>query len=139
MDAKDTYSSSVQEQKAMAQNDAELSRNIKQGEKRKAENVQNWKSVNINDVIERFAPGIKPKVSGNKVEWFNPETQISIVADIGGGYLRIQDKSKPYRSYFDLNGQNMNNFTDQNGKQHGRPKKEREALTHFRIYYRSEM
>ena len=116
MDSKDVYSSSVDAQKEFARHDSELMRQIMQGKKRNITHVH-----------------------GNKVEWHNEKTKISVVADIGGGYLRLQDKSVPYNLYLDIHGKDVRNYIDANGKQHGRPKAEREALTHFRIKYRSEM
>lgn len=139
MDSKDTYSKSVQEQKDLARTNADLMKNIVQGKNRSLEHSEKWMSVNINDIVNQFAPGAQAEVQGNKVEWRDKEGKVSIVADIGGGYLRIQDLSKPFRAYFDLKGESVNNYIDEKGKQHGRPKAEREALTHFRIKYRSEM
>ncbi len=139
MDSKDTYSNSVQEQKNRAQTNEALMKDIMQGKSRNVKDSEKWVSVNINDIVNQFTPDAQAEVHGNKVEWHNKKRNISIVADIGGGYLRIQDTSKPFRAYFDLKGESVNNYIDEKGKQHGRPKKEREALTHFRIKYRSEM
>ena len=139
MDSKDVYSSSVDFQKELAQHDTELMGKIMQGKKRNIAHSEEWASVNINDIINRFAPAAHAEVRGNKVEWHNEKTKISVVADIGGGYLRLQDKSVPYNLYLDKYGKDVRTYIDANGKQHGRPKAEREALTHFRIKYRSEM
>ena len=139
MDSKDVYSSSVDSQNELAQHDTDLMEKIMQGKKRNIAHSEEWASVNINDIIDQFAPDAHAEVRGNKVEWHNEKTKISVVADIGGGYLRLQDKSVPYNLYLDKHGKDVRNYIDANGKQHGRPKTEREVLTHFRIKYRSEM
>jgi hypothetical protein len=60
-----------------------------------------------------------------------------IFADIGGGYLRIYDTQK--RCHVDAYGNDVRNYVDSRGKQHGRSKAEQKALTHFRILKREEM
>ena len=50
MDSKDTYSKSVQEQKDLAQINADLMKNIVQGKNRSLEHSEKWMSVNINDI-----------------------------------------------------------------------------------------
>ena len=78
-------------------------------------------------------------ILGDILRFIWGDNQISVVADIGGGYLRLQDKGVLYNLYLDVHGKDVRNYIDANGKQHGRPKSGREALTHFRIKYRSEM
>ena len=41
--------------------------------------------------------------------------------------------------YVGLNGENMHNYVDSRGKQHGRSKADYNAVTHFRILKREEM
>lgn len=65
------------------------------------------------------------------------DEQYKIFADIGGGYLRIYDTHKG--CHVDAFGNDVRNYVDSRGKQHGRSKTEQQALTHFRIFKKEEM
>ena len=94
-DDKEVYHVMVLEQKEFAKTDDVLSKAIKAGHDRKEKYGSNWVKVNLNDVVDKFAPGIQPYVNkeGTKIIWSNPETKIDVVCDVGGGSLRIQDMS----------------------------------------------
>lgn len=141
LDSKDRYSTSVLEQKERAKKDLELLRTIMRGKKRGLAYSHEWQPININEIIEKFALGIEPELKGGKMIWNNFQNDISIVSDIGGSYLRIMKISNGLNYGLDgnLNLVDVRNYTDINGKQHGRPKSERQKLTHFRIKFRSEM
>lgn len=76
-------------------------------------------------------------IDQGKVKYTSSDGKYEVVADIGGGYLRIYDHSK--KCYVDAYGNDVRNYTDEKGKQRGRKKADRMALTHFRILKREEM
>ena len=137
MDYKTRYSRGVELAKNEAKIEAELQQKISQGHTRKEVYGENWATVNINDVVDRFTPGAEPFRNGGKMVFVSADGKYGIYADIGGGYLRIYDFAS--RQYVGLNGENMHNYTDSSGKQHGRSKGDFNAVTHFRILKREEM
>lgn len=140
MDAKTTYSNGVMERKQEALEDRELARSIQAGEYRVKTYGDNWQWVNINDVIANIAPGARPEYINGKIYYFNAERTIAVVADVGGGYLRIKDLTKNgRRSYLNLDGSDASNYTDARGKRHGRSQGQYNAATHFRIFKRKDM
>lgn len=64
-----------------------------------------------------------------------------MIADVGGGYLRIQDLSKKTRNaqYLNLDGTDGHNYVSTDGKIHGKDKSTYNTTTHFRIKKREEM
>ena len=62
------------------------------------------------------------------------------MADVGGGYLRIQDLTSHarYGNYLDINGHDAHNVVGEDGKIHGRSRDEYNAVTHFLIKKRKE-
>lgn len=137
MDAKTGYSTTVTGTKEAAQTDDALNKKITAGHIRKEEHSSNWTSVNINTIIDRFAPGATPQVVRGKVKYVSSNGRYEIIADIGGGYLRIYDNLK--RCHVDAYGNDVRNYIDDRGKQHGCSPSEQKALTHFRILKREEM
>ena len=137
MDAKTGYSTMVSGSKSAAATNAELNKRITAGQGRKATYGQNWTSVNINMIVDRFTPGATPQVVNGKVSYVSSDGRYEIFADIGGGYLRIYDTHT--RCHVDACGNDVRNYVDSRGKQHGRSKAEQKALTHFRILKREEM
>lgn len=137
MDYKTKYSEAVGLAKNEAQEEASLQKKIENGHKRTDVYGNNWKSVNINDVIDKFAPGAEPIRVRGKMVFISDDGKYGVYADIGGGYLRIFDFT--LKQYVGLNGENLRNYTDSAGKQHGRKKAEFNALTHFRILKREQM
>ena len=135
MDYKNGYTNSVEERKQQSAADANLADKIARGKARAAAHSENWQEVDIDDVIKKFAPGSTPEHKGGKIIYTNAEGTIAIVADVGGGYLRIQDlTAKTGRfQYLGLDGSDAHNYTDPNGKQHGRSRAQYNAATHFKI------
>ena len=137
MDAKTGYSTIVTGSKNAAQADDTLNKKITAGHGRKDTYAANWSNVNINTIIDRFTPGATPVIDQGKVKYTSADGKYEVIADIGGGYLRIYDHSK--KCYVDASGNDVRNYIDEKGKQHGRKKADRMALTHFRILKREEM
>ena len=140
MDAKDNYSDNVSDMKREALSDAELSENLKKAKDRAKMYQDNWESVNINDVVDRFAPGSMPFQDGIKIIFRDAAQTRSVVTDAAGGYLRIQDlTAKTAKAqYLTLDDKNGHNVTI-NGKTRGRTKAEYQQATHFRIKKLEEM
>ena len=136
MDAKTGYSTMVTGAKNAAATNEELNKKITAGQGRKAIHGANWTSVNINTIVDRFTPGAAPELVNGKVKYVSTDGRYEVVADIGGGYLRIFDNRIGH--YVDEYGRDVRNYTD-NGKQHGRSKADQMASTHFRILKREEM
>jgi len=138
MTEKETYSANVAAQKAAAEADRKLKDKIEGGQARAAAYKSNWTAVDLNEIISRFAPGSVPRIdpkNGDKCYYQTPGSPIVVIADFGGGYCRIQDTSARTKKplYLDVNGNNGHNYTDENGKTHGRTNDEYNRVTHFRI------
>ena len=140
MDTKTDYSSNVSAMKQIADIDAGLAKELEKGAERARRFHSNWQSVNINEVVEKFAPGAVAYQKGGKIIFESSDHTIAIIADAAGGYLRIQDlTSKTRRAlYLTLEGKNAHNVTI-DGKTRGRTTEEYEIATHFRIKKREEM
>lgn len=140
-DSKYRYSSHVSARKQQALTDAVLDRIIKAGHLRKEKYHQNWQSVNLNEIVDKFAPGSTPYDQGGKVVFHKPGGDVAVVVDVGGGYCRLQKMPQTTRhaQYLDINGHDPNNVRTPNGKQRGRTKEEKQAATHFLVKKREEM
>ncbi|MDO5576288.1 MAG: hypothetical protein Q4F84_04355 [Fibrobacter sp.] len=136
MDAKTGYSDGVAVSKRNSEANTKLREKIQGGETRKETYQGNWQRVDINDVVERFAPGSSPVQNKGKIEFWSMDRKYTVVADTGGGYLRIYDNTT--NQYVGLNGEDLHNYTDERGKQHGRSKSDFRAVTHFKIKKRGE-
>ena len=72
------------------------------------------------------APGSRPEFRNGKLYYYNANRTVAVIADVGGGYLRIKDMTRAgRRSYLDINGNDANNYTDARGKRHGRNQSQR--------------
>ena len=133
MDSKNAYSEEVSRAKEKSAYDYYLEEVIKAGKARSDAYSGGWEEVDLNEVVERFAPDSPPIVRDGKLIFFG-ETE-AVVCDIGGGYLRIQDLTVGTRhpQYLGLNGENMHNYVDEAGKTHGRSRDEYQRVTHFKI------
>jgi hypothetical protein len=91
-----------------------------------------WQNASLSEVIQLYAPNaLGVKTSTGKTTYFNAETRITIVADEGGNYFRIQNNNTiGKRSYLSLDGTNPTNKVE-NGKTSGRTQAEYNQLTHF--------
>lgn len=134
-DSKYHYSSHVADRKQQALTDAALDRIIKAGHDRKERYHQNWQSVNLNDLVEKFARGSIPYDQGGKVVFHNPGGNVAVIVDVGGGYCRLQKipQTTRHAQYLDIDGHDPNNIRTPNGKQRGRSKEEKQAATHFLV------
>ena len=140
-DAKERYSDGVATRKIEAMADEHLMKKIAEGIHRASKHKHEWESVDINDVVEKFAPGAEPVFKDGKISFTNADRTIAVVCDVGGGYLRVQDLSAntKFPQYLNLDGTNGHNYRDSKGKIHGRNKSEYNKATHFRIKKREEM
>lgn len=140
-DSKSSYSSGVAAQTALAKLDSSLSKKLARAAERAAKFHANWKAVNLNDFIGRFAPGSHANMEGSKITFQTPGSNLRVICDVRGGYCRLQDTSitPERRSYLDINGHNANNKRLPSGKQTGRTQAEYNEVTHFRILKREEM
>ena len=142
-DMKGLYHNKVVQQKVAALLDSELKSKISEGHGRSERYKQSWQKVNINDFLKQFTPEPAIRVHGNKISWTGKDGKYKITADIGGGSCRLEDNQywlKTHKHlYLDINGKDVRHYKDEKGKQHGRPSKEQEALTHFKILHREEM
>ncbi len=139
-DSKSQYSSGAAGQRALAQLDSELKAKLDRASSRAEKFHANWQAVNLNDFVERFAPGSTAQISGSKIIFHSPGSDLRVVCDVRGGYCRLQDLSKSgKRTYLDVNGNDANNKTSSSGKKTGRNQSEYNEATHFRIMKREEM
>lgn len=139
-DSKSKYSAGVSAQTAVAQLDAALKGKLDKAAIRAQKYHANWQPVNLNDFVERFAPGSTPKLDGSKIIFHSPGSSLEIICDVRGGYCRLQDRTNATsRCYLDINGHPLGNKILPSGKQAGRSKAEYNELTHFRILKREEM
>lgn len=120
-DSKDYYSeaSSGYVENDVAENEA-ARREYKKSKAREAKHNAKWKAnpVDINEVVDRFAPGDKGEKRG--VKYIYRGDRFSVVADMAAGYLRVYDSES--RSYVKLDGTPGN-----------------DEETHFKIKRREEM
>ena len=137
MDAKKRYSYEVTLGRIRRLTDEEFDKKIQGARLRKEKYKDNWQSVNINDVVNKFAPGSVPYLNGAKLVFLSLDGKYEVSADLGGGYLRIKDLEKD--KCVGLNGENMLNYKNERGKYQGRGKAKYNAVTHFRIKKLQEM
>ena len=137
MDAKKRYSYEVNLGRIRRLTDEEFDKKIQGGRFRKDKYKSNWQSVNINEVVDKFAPGGNIYLEGAKVVYESIDGKYKVFADLGGGYLRIFDVT--LGRYVGLNGENMLNYKNERGKYQGRGKAKFNAATHFIIKKQQEM
>lgn len=122
-DYKTPYSWAAQHyvQLAKSEVDGRITFEYQKSLRRKESHGSNWAkvSVNINDIVDKFAPNAAVIDAG--VKYLFKGEQYTVVADLVSGYLRIFDNA--LKKYVDLNGQYQKD----------------PDLTHFRILKREEM
>lgn len=140
-DSKGQFSSGVAGQKALAQLDEKLKAKLDRASERAAKYKSNWAPINLNDFVDKFAPGSIAKRSGSKITFQAENSSLQIVCDVSAGSCRLKDTTiTTSRCYLDINGKPVdNNKTLANGKKTGRSKAEYNEMTHFRILKREEM
>lgn len=118
--AKEVYSSKASEYTSEMPNAPEIVRKRFERSQLKKEMYQeNWEKVNINELTEKYTPGIVPTISGTKLIFKN--NLYTIKADLGVGSIRVFDRTN--KKYLDING-NPSNYNDE---------------THFSIKKKEEM
>ncbi len=92
--------------------------------KRKKNHGQEWysRSVNINKIVAKFAPGVQGKHEGSKFMFKG--TRYWVIADPYGNYLRVRDMST--NKYIHIDGTPCKTIKE-------------EKETHYRIKTREEM
>ena len=140
-DSKGQFSSGVAGQKALSQLDEGLKAKLDRASARATKYKANWQTINLNDFVDRFAPGSTAKISGSKITFQTDGSNLEIVCDVSAGSCRLRDTSiSTSRCYLDIDGHTVdNNKTLPSGKKTGRSKAEYNEMTHFRILKREEM
>ena len=128
-DDKSKYSTTVSKMKKITDSNKSLNKKLNAGMKRAEKYKKEWKSVNINDVVNRFAPEAKHYESNGKVIFSN-NGRYCIVADVAGGYLRIKDTYHLGNVYVTLDGRYVDDFNNRN---------DFNKYSHYRILKRGEM
>ena len=103
---------------------------------------KNWQKVNINAFVKKFASGAKGEISedGRKIFYQSKHNNLRVVADVAGGYCRLEDTTKRGKErYLDINGNDARNYINSRGKKQGRNNVQFNAATHFKILKRKEM
>ena len=115
-DSKDRYSKTSASYTHSEQGKAEHDKS----KAREAKHNESWKkqSVNLNEVVDKFAPGATGEQKNGKFIYFGDK--YNVVADMSSGYLRIMDNET--KKYVKLDGSV------------GTPKE-----THYKIKRREEM
>lgn len=127
-DYKGGYSTNASKMKMKSESNKRLGK-IRSNANWRSKNWQkSWQKVNLNDVVNKFTPGVKPYNNGGKLIYSN--NRYRVVADTFGGYLRIEDKHLSGKTrYITIDGKPYNSL----------PKSSRERLTHYYILKREEM
>lgn len=137
------YSHSVFEQKVKSFLDSGILEKLRKSKLRAEKYKSEWQAVDLNEIVHRFAPDPIIDIRGSKIIYKSQDGTRAVAADLGGIYCRIQDLTKIEKQkkteYLDIDGNNARNYTDANGKKHGRSRSEYNRVTHFRIMNRREM
>lgn len=128
-DSKTTYSTTVSKIKQIAESNSILRGTLEKEKLRAIKHGLRWNSVNINDVVNKFAPGALAQEKNGKIMFSNGGS-FTIVTDVAGGYLRIQDTSKGNHTYITTNGEYRSKSIS---------KSEWKKMTHYRIKKLEEM
>ena len=128
-DSKGKYSINAKKNNILAEKNKQLSKIKHQSLKRKQLHEQDWEKVDLNEIVEKFAPNSKPYTINGKLV-YNNGGRYSVIADLYSGYLRIRDNQiKGDKKYISLDGTSYYDFK----------LKDREKKTHFKIKKRKEM
>ena len=128
-DSKTSYTTTVSKVKKASESSKALSKLLFGGKARAMKHESSWQSVNINDVVNKFAPGASSYENGGKI-MFSNGGRYKIVTDVAGGYLRIQDMNYKGTVYVSIDGKHVWDFKN---------KKVFEKNSHYRILKREEM
>lgn len=128
-DSKSQYTTNVNKVKKAAEHSKAINKKLIEGQSRAAKFKSNWQNVNINDVVEQYAPGATHYESNGKIIFSNGGRYV-IVTDVAGGYLRIQDTSLLGTVYVTIDGRYQKDF---------KSIKEFNKHSHYRILKREGM
>ncbi len=128
-DSKTQYTTNVNKMKKVAESNEVLAGKLAKGKERASKYSSGWDSVNLNEVVQRFAPDSTIRESNGKIIYSNGG-RYEVVADVAGGYLRVQDVNIGKLTYVTLSGEyKPNNISKSKWKQ----------MTHYRIKKLEEM
>lgn len=102
-DSKSLYSDASREYVSVdVQEQAQAQRWYNKSKARKAKYDKKWKMtpVNINEIVDQFAPGAKGEK--RKIKYLYRGERYNVVADMASGYLRIYDTT--IKEYVQLDG-----------------------------------
>ena len=109
----------------------------KDGADRARQYAGGWGQGSLKEARNKFAGGgvEVTDFEFGKIRYISKDGRYEVVQDIYGNYFRILDNSIPgkrrRRKYLDLDGNDMRNITEENGRIRGRSKQEYEQATHF--------
>lgn len=128
-DSKTKYTTTVSKVKKISESSKMLRKKLINGEKRAAKHMNSWQDIDLNELTARVVSNAISYESSGKIVFSNGGRFI-IVADVAGGYCRIQDLNNISKNpYVSLNLVPYSNLS----------KVDQERLTHFRIKKRGEM
>lgn len=129
-DSKLRYQRSLMVQKHDAEYSNYLARKIRSAKRRYKEHKDEMRPVDLNEVIDKYAPGSTPYFKSYKID-FHTEGSDYVVSCDPSGYLRILNiKTNGFVDYY--TGKTLTG-------QEGFTKAEINKMTHFRIKRREEM
>lgn len=100
-DAKSPYSETSKYYVEVETAESDAARRMYERSKRREEKHGDcWEKVNINDIVDEFAPGSDGAEHG--VKFIFEGDRYNVVADMASGYLRVYDKE--LGTYVDLDG-----------------------------------
>ena len=127
-DYKGGYSTNALMMREKSESSKSLGKIRSNAESRSNTYEKHWDKVNLNDVVNKFTPGVTPYNDKGKLIYSNGHYRI--IADVYGGYLRIEDLTLPGRQkYVTITGKSFYDI----------PKSSREKQTHYYILKRKEM
>lgn len=127
-DYKSGYSTASSKTKGIASHNSGLKKAQSKAEARSHAYRENWKKVNLNDVVGKLASGEKPYLDGNKLSYHKFGSDIKIITDPFGGYLRFFSISK--NDYVTIDGKTRKDFSNS---------AEFQKHSHYYILKREEM
>lgn len=101
-DSKSRYSTNAAKASLMAKKSTAMAKKQHGSDIRVNKYRSGWATVDINEIVDKYAPGSKPYVNGGKIIYHNNDGNYSVVADSFHGYLRIQNAKT--KKYLDIDG-----------------------------------
>ena len=113
----------------------EVKEYLERAKERKFKFWNNWKEVDIDEFVEKFAPhGDAPHVDGRKIVINDEVSHTQIVMD-SLGYVRVMDTSRGLgkMDYLDMNGIPTRTYTQRKGETDQQFRDRKMISSHFRI------